>query len=68
MRLAGFILIGIGVIAFIYKGITFSHTEKDAQIGPVAITHEEKNTLPISPIVGVICLAAGVGLITTNKN
>jgi hypothetical protein len=60
MKLAGIVLIVIGVLALIYQGFTYTKTEKDAQIGPIEIQVNEAHTIPISPIIGVGCVAAGV--------
>ncbi len=34
MKLAGIVLIIIGVLALVYQGFTYTKTEKDAQIRP----------------------------------
>jgi hypothetical protein len=60
MKLAGIILIVIGVIALAYQGFSYTMTKKDAQIGPVAIQHDETHTVPIPPIVGGVCIVGGV--------
>jgi len=60
MKLAGIILIAIGVLALVYQGFSYTKTEKDAQLGPIQIQHDETHTVPIPPIVGGVCLVAGV--------
>jgi len=60
MKLAGIILIIIGVIALVYQGFSFTETKKDAQIGPLEIKHDETHKVPIPPIVGGVCLVGGV--------
>jgi UDP-N-acetylmuramyl pentapeptide phosphotransferase/UDP-N-acetylglucosamine-1-phosphate transferase len=60
MKLAGIILIIIGVIALIYQGFSFTETKKDAQLGPIEIQHNETHSVPIPPIVGGIFIVGGV--------
>jgi UDP-N-acetylmuramyl pentapeptide phosphotransferase/UDP-N-acetylglucosamine-1-phosphate transferase len=60
MKLAGIILIVIGVIALVYQGFTYTQTTKDAQLGPIVIQHNETHSVPIPPIIGGVCIVAGV--------
>lgn len=60
MKLAGIVLIIIGVLALVYQGFTYTHTEKDAQLGPIEIQHQQTDTVPLPPIVGGVCIAGGV--------
>jgi UDP-N-acetylmuramyl pentapeptide phosphotransferase/UDP-N-acetylglucosamine-1-phosphate transferase len=60
MKLAGIVLILIGVLALVYQGFSYTKTEKDAQLGPIQIQHNETHTVPVPPIVGGICIIAGV--------
>ncbi|PAW78518.1 MAG: DUF3185 domain-containing protein [Verrucomicrobia bacterium Tous-C9LFEB] len=61
MKIAGIVLIIVGALALAYQGFSFTRTEKDAQIGPIKIQHEETEHVPLPPIVGGICIAAGIG-------
>jgi uncharacterized membrane protein YidH (DUF202 family) len=70
MKLAGIILIIIGVLALVYQGFTYTQTEKDAQLGPITIQHQETHSVPLPPIVGAVCIVGGVvalGLGARNK-
>jgi drug/metabolite transporter (DMT)-like permease len=60
MKLAGIILIVIGILALVYQGFTYTQTEKDAQLGPIEIQHQESHTVPLPPIVGAVCVVGGV--------
>jgi drug/metabolite transporter (DMT)-like permease len=60
MKLAGIILIIVGVLALVYQGFSYTQTKKDAQIGPVEIQHQETHDVPLPPIVGGICIVGGV--------
>jgi hypothetical protein len=59
----GAILIILGIIGFATGGISFTHQKKDVDLGPVQVSHETKDTFPISPILSTIALVAGVGLV-----
>ena len=59
----GFFLILFGIIGFFTGGFSFSHRKKDVDLGPVQISHQTKDTLPISPILSTIALLGGVGLV-----
>ena len=59
MKLAGIVLIIIGVLALVYQGFSYTKTEKDAQLGPIEIQHQETQTVPLPPIVGGVCIGGG---------
>ena len=59
----GLLLIILGIVGFATGGISFTHQKKDVDLGPVQVSHQTKDTLPISPILSTIALIAGVGLV-----
>ena len=59
----GIVLILFGIVGFAVGGISFTHEKKDVGVGPVQIGHEQKETMPISPILSTVALVAGVGLV-----
>jgi uncharacterized membrane protein YdcZ (DUF606 family) len=67
MRTLGIILIGIGIIAFIYTGINYTTTEKVVDLGPLEINKEKKHSFNWPPIIGFILLLSGVVIIVTDK-
>jgi uncharacterized membrane protein YidH (DUF202 family) len=60
MKAIGIILIVLGVLGLAYGGITWTRRDKVADLGPVEITQQKRESLPIPPIAGGIALAAGV--------
>jgi hypothetical protein len=62
IKMAGIILIVLGILALVYQygGFTYTETKKDAQIGPLVIQHDETKTIPIAPIIGGVFIVAGV--------
>jgi hypothetical protein len=63
MRIAGIILIIIGVIGLAYGGITYTRSKETVSVGPFSATVKQKETFPISPVVGGLALVAGIGLL-----
>lgn len=59
----GILLIVLGIVGFAVGGISFTHQKKDADVGPIQLSHKETNTVPISPILSTVSLIAGVGLV-----
>ncbi|KGO33027.1 MAG: DUF3185 domain-containing protein [Desulfoprunum sp.] len=53
-------LIAIGVVAFVYQGITYTTREKVVDIGPLQVTADTTRTLPLPPIIGAIALIGGI--------
>ena len=60
MKLAGIILIIIGVIALIYQGFSYSAPHTDAQIGSLVIKHDETHNVWVPPVIGGVLIAGGV--------
>ena len=57
------LLIGIGIAAFAYQGITYKTREKTVDLGSVQVTTEKTNHIPVSPVIGVIALIGGLVLL-----
>jgi len=61
IKLAGIVLIVLGVLALVYHEFNYRETKQDAQIGSLTIQHKETETVSLPPIVGGVLIAAGVG-------
>jgi uncharacterized membrane protein YidH (DUF202 family) len=68
MKAIGILLIALGLVGLIYGGVSWTRREKVVDLGPVEVTRERHDALPISPIAGGVCLAAGVVLLLVRKN
>jgi len=68
--LTGLALLVLGVFSLAYQGITYTTHKKVVDIGPIQATKEEKQTIPLPPILGGIALVGGVVLLTagTRRN
>ena len=65
--LVGLILIVLGAVGLIYGGITYTKKRDTVGLGPIEVTTTQKETVPISPIVGGILLVAGVAVVVTTR-
>lgn len=63
MRIIGFVLIVIGVIALAMGGISYTKREKVLDIGPIEATAERQKTIPLPPLLGGLALAGGIVLV-----
>jgi hypothetical protein len=67
MKIAGIILIILGVLALAYQGIRYTTREKLIDIGPLNVTTTERKTIPLPPIVGGAAVIAGIALILADR-
>jgi uncharacterized membrane protein YidH (DUF202 family) len=63
MKPLGIVLVVLGILALIYGGVSWTRRDTVVEAGPIKITADKKESLPISPIAGGIMLAAGVVLL-----
>jgi hypothetical protein len=61
--IVGIVLIIIGIIGFAYGGLGWTTQKKDAQLGPLEITHKESHGVDFPPIASGLCLAGGIVLV-----
>ncbi len=66
-NLFAFLLIAFGIAAFTYEGFTYTTREKAVDLGSLQVTTEQTKNIPISPIVGIGSVAAGIVLLMRNK-
>lgn len=61
--LVGIILIIIGAVALLFEGISYTKRRETVRVGPIGATVEQRETIPMSPILGGVALVAGIGLV-----
>ena len=66
-NMLGIVLIVVGVLALAYQGFTYTTREKIVDAGPIQISADKQHSVPISPIVGGVALAAGLFIVLTSK-
>jgi uncharacterized membrane protein HdeD (DUF308 family) len=67
MKAAGIILIVIGILMFIFQGISFTKKEEVAQIGPVEINKKERESVGWPVYAGGVVIGAGVVLLIAGR-
>jgi hypothetical protein len=63
MKALGAVLVALGLVGVIYGGISWMHKKTVLDAGPVEITTDKHERLPISPIAGTAMVVAGVVLL-----
>ncbi|HEY3242423.1 MAG TPA: DUF3185 domain-containing protein [Phycisphaerae bacterium] len=63
----GVILVVLGAVALIWQGVSYTQRETLVNVGGLNVTADTKKTVPLSPILGGIALAGGVGLIVVGS-
>jgi hypothetical protein len=67
IKVVAVVLIIMGVIALAYQGITYTTREEVLDIGPVEASVEDKETIPLPPILGVLAIGGGVALLLLRR-
>jgi hypothetical protein len=65
-KLLAILLMGVGIIALAYQGISFKTQENVVDLGPIHVTAEKSHTLPLLPIAGVLALLGGITLLAVD--
>jgi len=63
MKVFGIALIVLGLVGLLYGGITWTHKDKVIDAGPIEVTADKHERLPLPPIVGGVLLVAGIALV-----
>jgi UDP-N-acetylmuramyl pentapeptide phosphotransferase/UDP-N-acetylglucosamine-1-phosphate transferase len=67
IKIAGIILIILGVCSIAWGGFNYRTKEKVVDIGPIQATHEKTHHIPVTPLAGGLALVAGIGLVVSRK-
>jgi hypothetical protein len=67
MRLAGIVLLVIGILGIAYGGISWTRQKTVLDAGPIELKADQRESLPIPPIAGVVCVVAGIALMATRS-
>jgi hypothetical protein len=65
--LLGVLLIVVGALALVYQGITYTTRENVIDVGPLKASVEKRKTIPLSPALGAVALAAGIILVVVGN-
>ena len=67
MRLAGLVLLVLGVLALVYGGFSYRKEKGDARIGPIQIEVTEKERVNVPLWAGVAAVAVGGALLARRR-
>lgn len=67
MKIAGIILIVVGILMLVFNTINFKTEEKVADLGPLEINKEENKTIGWPVYAGGIVVVAGIAMIALDK-
>jgi hypothetical protein len=62
-RIVGLVLVIIGLISLLWGGISWTREKTIVDIGPIQARSQERETIPLPPIVGGLALVAGAILL-----
>jgi len=63
MKVVGIVLVVLGVAGLAYGGLSWTTRDTIVDAGPIEITADKTERLPLPPIAGGLLLVAGVVLI-----
>jgi multidrug transporter EmrE-like cation transporter len=63
MKIAGIVLIVVGVLALAYGGFSFTKETHKAEIGPLKLSVQEKESVNVPQWAGIASILAGVVLL-----
>jgi len=67
MKIAGILLIVLGIVALIYGGISYTREETIVDIGPLEAKARTRETIPLPPVLGAIALIGGIALMIADS-
>jgi hypothetical protein len=62
-RIVGLILVIVGLVSLLWGGISWTRERTVVDIGPIEARTQERETIPLPPILGGVALAAGAVLL-----
>jgi len=67
MKAIGIVLVVVGLIGLLWGGITWTDRDTVVDVGPIEVTTEDHERLPLPPVVGGICLVVGAALLVAGS-
>jgi len=67
VSLAGIVLVVLGALALAYQGFNYTRRDHVLDVGPMHITTETQNRVPIPPILGGLALIGGIALLVVGS-
>jgi hypothetical protein len=63
----GILLVVLGALALAYHGFNYTHRERVVDVGPMHVTTETQDRIPIPPILSGLALAGGIVLLVVGS-
>lgn len=63
VKLIGIVFIVLGVVGFVFGGISWTRDETVLDAGPLEIQAEQRESIPFTPIASGVALVAGIVLV-----
>ena len=63
IKLIGIILIVLGILGLVYGGFSYTKEKREAHIGPIEFSVEEKERVNVPMWAGVGAIVVGAGLL-----
>jgi hypothetical protein len=67
ISLAGIVLVVLGALALAYQGFDYTRRDHVLDVGPMHVTTETQNRVPIPPILGGLALVGGIALLVVGS-
>jgi hypothetical protein len=67
MRILGIILIVLGALGLLYGGFSYTRRRDTVQLGPMSATIEQRESVPVPPILGGIAVVTGIALLLMGR-
>jgi uncharacterized membrane protein YidH (DUF202 family) len=63
MKALGALLVILGIVGLVYGGLSWTRQDTVIDAGPIEVSAEKRESVPIPPIAGGLMLVAGVALL-----
>ena len=63
LKVAGILLVVLGIVGLAYGGLSWTSRDTIVDAGPIEITADKTERLPLPPLAGGLLLVAGIALI-----
>ena len=62
-RIVGLVLVVLGIVVLVWGGVFWTDRDTVIDAGPLKVTTEEREGLPLPPVVGAIAIIGGIVLL-----
>lgn len=63
MKIVGLVLVVLGLAGLVYGGLSWTREDTIVDAGPIELSADRRESVPIPPIAGGLMLVAGVVLL-----